>query len=355
MPTVVCGHSHTQFDRAVGGVRIVNAGSVGMPYEDEPGAYWLLDLVHRRTSAMTARSSTATPRRGGRRVHAAWILRPPVSACRSRAAEPPSVRALAAGAPTSELVGVGRVGKPHGLDGAFFVERPSERKGVFAKGAKLLAGGEPASVVVSRHGSGGRPVIKLDRPVERGTELAVARAALPELADEDEFYVFQLVGLYVEDESGRKLGQVREVLEYPGNDVLGARLRCVVAPRRGVRPEGGSGRPANRGRRGVSRTRNSPALCASTSSPRSSCLCLADGAAAGGECPRERVSKLRLFSPSGLDAAAAAWPGRRRAVRRRGGDGAARVDVVAAALEAVYGSGAGLVRWIAPHVRRDAS
>jgi putative phosphoesterase len=49
VPTVVCGHSHTQFDRTVGGVRIVNAGSVGMPYEDEPGAYWLLDLEHRRT------------------------------------------------------------------------------------------------------------------------------------------------------------------------------------------------------------------------------------------------------------------------------------------------------------------
>jgi putative phosphoesterase len=47
--TVVCGHSHTQFDRTVAGVRVVNAGSVGMPYEDEPGAYWLLDLVHRRT------------------------------------------------------------------------------------------------------------------------------------------------------------------------------------------------------------------------------------------------------------------------------------------------------------------
>jgi len=47
--TVVCGHSHTQFDRTVAGVRVVNAGSVGSPYEAEPGAYWLLDLVHRRT------------------------------------------------------------------------------------------------------------------------------------------------------------------------------------------------------------------------------------------------------------------------------------------------------------------
>ena len=47
--TVVCGHTHTQYERTIGGVRVVNAGSVGAPYEDEPGAYWLLDLVHQRT------------------------------------------------------------------------------------------------------------------------------------------------------------------------------------------------------------------------------------------------------------------------------------------------------------------
>jgi putative phosphoesterase len=48
--TVVCGHTHTQYERAIAGVRVVNAGSVGMPYEEEPGAYWLLDLDHRRTA-----------------------------------------------------------------------------------------------------------------------------------------------------------------------------------------------------------------------------------------------------------------------------------------------------------------
>jgi predicted phosphodiesterase len=40
-PLVVCGHTHMQFDRTVGGTRVVNAGSVGMPF-GEPGAYWLL-------------------------------------------------------------------------------------------------------------------------------------------------------------------------------------------------------------------------------------------------------------------------------------------------------------------------
>lgn len=38
---VVCGHTHMQFDRIIGGVRVVNAGSVGMPF-GPPGADWLL-------------------------------------------------------------------------------------------------------------------------------------------------------------------------------------------------------------------------------------------------------------------------------------------------------------------------
>jgi putative phosphoesterase len=46
---VVCGHTHTQFERTIAGKRVVNSGSVGMPYEDAPGAYWTLDLVHRHT------------------------------------------------------------------------------------------------------------------------------------------------------------------------------------------------------------------------------------------------------------------------------------------------------------------
>jgi 16S rRNA processing protein RimM len=86
-------------------------------------------------------------------------------------------------------------------------------------------------------------VIRLDRAVERGAHLAVARATLPSLGDEDEFYVFQLVGLTVEEEGGRLLGRVREVLEYPGNDVLeldsGASLPLVEACVRQVDLAGG--------------------------------------------------------------------------------------------------------------------
>jgi diadenosine tetraphosphatase ApaH/serine/threonine PP2A family protein phosphatase len=48
---LVCGHTHMQFDRRVGEVRVVNAGSVGMPF-GETGAFWLLlgpDVRLRRT------------------------------------------------------------------------------------------------------------------------------------------------------------------------------------------------------------------------------------------------------------------------------------------------------------------
>lgn len=41
VPMVVCGHTHLQFDRMIGRTRVVNAGSVGMPF-GEPGAHWLL-------------------------------------------------------------------------------------------------------------------------------------------------------------------------------------------------------------------------------------------------------------------------------------------------------------------------
>ena len=49
---VVCGHTHMQFDRTIGSVRVVNAGSVGMPFGN-PGAYWLLlgpDVELRKTT-----------------------------------------------------------------------------------------------------------------------------------------------------------------------------------------------------------------------------------------------------------------------------------------------------------------
>jgi len=77
----VCGHTHMQADRTVGSLRIVNAGSVGMPFAD-PGAYWLMlgpDVQLRRTSydfdAAAARvRQTKFP---GAESFAAQVITPP--------------------------------------------------------------------------------------------------------------------------------------------------------------------------------------------------------------------------------------------------------------------------------------
>ncbi len=82
----------------------------------------------------------------------------------------------------------------------------------------MLAGGEPAEVLESKR-SGGRLVIRLDRAVPRGTELQILRDELEEPA-EGEFYVFQLVGLEVVEEAGRRLGVVTDVAAGVANDVL---------------------------------------------------------------------------------------------------------------------------------------
>jgi 16S rRNA processing protein RimM len=118
----------------------------------------------------------------------------------------------------TEVVPVGRVGRPHGLDGSFVVEDASEDPARFAEGAELLVDGEPAVVAASKR-AGGRPVIRLDRSVARGAALAVPRDALPP-AEEGSWYAFELVGLAVVEESGRTLGRVARVDPGVANDVL---------------------------------------------------------------------------------------------------------------------------------------
>jgi 16S rRNA processing protein RimM len=118
-----------------------------------------------------------------------------------------------------EQVPVGRVGRPHGLDGAFVVEGGSDDESRYSVGATLYLDGQPAHVVVSRRVGGGRRAIKLDRPAERGQKLTIPREALPP-PGKDEYYAFQLVGLPVEQEGGRRLGTVRDVLPGAANDNL---------------------------------------------------------------------------------------------------------------------------------------
>jgi predicted phosphodiesterase len=80
---VVCGHTHMQFDRTVSGRRVVNAGSVGMPFQSPPGAYWLLlgpDVQLRRTDydfAGTTEAIRATAYPQAEALAIRYVLNPP--------------------------------------------------------------------------------------------------------------------------------------------------------------------------------------------------------------------------------------------------------------------------------------
>ena len=115
-------------------------------------------------------------------------------------------------------VQVGRVGKPHGLRGAFVVTEASTDPERFAEGATVYVGREPALVVEAKE-AGGRMVVRLDHQVARGAALEVPASELPPAGD-GAFYVFELVGMAVQEEDGRELGRVRDVLPGVANDVL---------------------------------------------------------------------------------------------------------------------------------------
>lgn len=85
VPLVVCGHTHMQFDRMIGNTRVVNAGSVGMPF-GHTGADWLLlgpDVQLRHTSydlAAAAACVRATAFPGAEDIAAKNILSSPSEA-----------------------------------------------------------------------------------------------------------------------------------------------------------------------------------------------------------------------------------------------------------------------------------
>ena len=74
---VVCGHTHVQYDRRVGSVRLVNAGSVGMPYEGSGDARWALlvdgdlELV---TTAYDTEAALARLEQAGFPLFEQWLV-----------------------------------------------------------------------------------------------------------------------------------------------------------------------------------------------------------------------------------------------------------------------------------------
>lgn len=119
----------------------------------------------------------------------------------------------------------GRVGRPHGLDGSFYVTRPVAR--LLPLGATVHVAGREAEIV--RHaGTAQHPILRLagvdDRGAAlqlRGQELTVSRQELPELG-EGEWWAHELVGCIVRD-GGHEVGEVTDLLELPSCEVLEVR------------------------------------------------------------------------------------------------------------------------------------
>lgn len=129
-----------------------------------------------------------------------------------------------------ELLAVGRIGRPHGVRGANFVEPwtddPDER---FAAGTVLVT--DPAAAgpltVASSTRSGGKLVVQFESVADRtaaealrGVRLLIAAAARRELDDPDDFYDTDLIGLAARTVAGDELGPVTDVLHAGGADYL---------------------------------------------------------------------------------------------------------------------------------------
>jgi 16S rRNA processing protein RimM len=120
------------------------------------------------------------------------------------------------------LLSVGRVGRPHGLDGSFYVTQPRTR--LLEGREALIVNGEQVAIV-RRAGTDPRPILRL-AGVEtreavdalRGTDLWVRRTDAPPL-DEDEWYAEDLVGCRVAD-GDREVGVVAKLLPYPSCELL---------------------------------------------------------------------------------------------------------------------------------------
>jgi 16S rRNA processing protein RimM len=116
----------------------------------------------------------------------------------------------------------GSVGRPHGLDGSFYVHDPKHQ--LLSEGREVLVRGAPVRIAV-RKGSDLRPIIRLEGAEDRdatealrGEELLVARDDAPSL-DEDEWWEEDLEGCRVHA-GGRTIGSVKRLLALPSCEAL---------------------------------------------------------------------------------------------------------------------------------------
>jgi 16S rRNA processing protein RimM len=123
---------------------------------------------------------------------------------------------------TEPLIEVGRVGRPHGLDGSFYVTRPDAR--LLAGAGELWVRGRRERVE-RRSGTGERPILRLAghagrdaAEALRGAPLAIPVERAPAL-EPDEYWAHELAGCAVWD-GERRVGEVRRMLPLPSCEAL---------------------------------------------------------------------------------------------------------------------------------------
>jgi 16S rRNA processing protein RimM len=122
-------------------------------------------------------------------------------------------------------VPAGRVGRPHGLDGSFYVTRPRPR--LLTLGAAVTVAGQTAAIV-RRAGTDQRPIVRLEGVEDRsaaealrGIEMIVDGGGVPALG-EDEWWAHELEGCEVVD-GEHLLGTVSRLIELPSCEALEVR------------------------------------------------------------------------------------------------------------------------------------
>jgi 16S rRNA processing protein RimM len=120
------------------------------------------------------------------------------------------------------LLHAGRVGRPHGLDGSFYVTQP--QAALLDAGRTLLVG-DREDEIVRRAGTDARPIVRLASCTSRtavealrGTDLLVPQAQAPALG-EDEWWPEELEGCRVHD-GQREVGVVKAMRVLPSCEVL---------------------------------------------------------------------------------------------------------------------------------------
>jgi 16S rRNA processing protein RimM len=125
---------------------------------------------------------------------------------------------------STEELRIGRVGRPHGLDGGFTVTDPTKRTELLEPGREVTVGERKLSIA-ARRGATENPIVVLEGVADRaaaealrGEPITVPREALGSLA-EGEYLVDDLVGCEVVD-GDRPVGRVQDVLLLPSADTL---------------------------------------------------------------------------------------------------------------------------------------